>query len=187
MLKTKVIELKEELYAKIDSFVAKISVSHLELLGVIVLLIVFAIIFGNSMIDKAKEFSTWIKNLDDIATLDFAFWFSLVLLTAISFIKYFINHDSERKDWGEALMEFPIDVCNILITVIVSLYLSKHIGSGALLLGFSLVVSLLCAYLRRLSIKKGGFEHMTATSVISGLADIGVAYLWIYFVLHTIS
>lgn len=39
-----------------------------------------------------------------------AFWLSFSMLLLISILKYFVNNKSNYKDWGEMILELPIDV-----------------------------------------------------------------------------
>lgn len=169
------------------------SLTIWKLFGTVGCIIIFSIAvyyltniltFINSIPDKCDE---WLKNLDEIDTIGFAFGFSFVLLILISFIKYAINSEWKRKDIGEFLMELPIDTCSIIITVIASLYLNKHIGIGATLIVLTLLLVTLCSMLRRYSIKKGGLESPGVLSLISGLADIIFACIWINYVLNIIK
>ena len=98
-----------------------------------------------------------------------------------------INTESLKKDFGEFVMELPIDICNIVITILASLYLSQHTGKGITLIFLTVGIVTICAVFRRLSIKKGGFEHFSLVSAIFGLADIVVAMFWINFVLKLIK
>ena len=93
------------------------------------------------------------------------------------------------KDFGEFIMELPIDMCNIVITILASLYLNQnqHTGKGITLIVLTVGVVTVCAVFRRLSMKRGGFEHFSYLSVIFALADIIIAMFWINFVLDFIK
>lgn len=135
-----------------------------------------------------EKFKMGIDSLDQINTIGFAFWFSTVLLIVISIIKYFIMKKGNiQKDIGELIMELPIDICNIVITILVSLYLSEHMGKGIIFIMITIFVIAICAIFRRLSIDRGGFEHLNVLPVFYALVDIALAMMWIKFVLNTIK
>ena len=60
------------------------------------------------------------ESLKNPATLLYAFWLSVFLLLLVSLLKYFLSKECERKDWGFLLLEFPIDVCLVVITIIIT-------------------------------------------------------------------
>lgn len=154
----------------------------------LVLVLIFRSCIYSIYNDGINKFKSILDTLDDINTIGFAFWFSITLLIVISIIKHFmINTESLKKDFGEFVMELPIDICNIVITILASLYLSQHTGKGITLIILTVGIVTICAVFRRLSIKKGGFEHFSLVSAIFGLADIVVAMFWINFVLELIK
>ena len=138
--------------------------------------------------DGIDKFKSILDTLDDINTIGFAFWFSITLLIVISIIKHFmINTETLKKDFGEFIMELPIDICNIVITILASLYLSQHTGKGITLIFLTVGTVTICAVFRRLSIKKGGFESFSILSAFYGMLDIFIAMLWIKIVLNLIN
>lgn len=154
----------------------------------LVLVLIFRSCIYSIYNDGINKFKSILDTLDDINTIGFAFWFSITLLIVISIIKHFmINTESLKKDFGEFVMELPIDICNIVITILASLYLSQHTGKGITLIFLTVGIVTICAVFRRLSIKKGGFEHFSLVSAIFGVADIVVAMFWINFVLELIK
>lgn len=60
---------------------------------------------------------------DDIVI---AFWLSFSMLLLISILKYFVNNKSNYKDWVEMILELPIDVCTIFITMLISLTFNNN-------------------------------------------------------------
>lgn len=154
----------------------------------LVLVLIFRSCISSIYYEKIEKFKSILDELDDINTIGFAFGFSVTLLIVISLIKHFmINTETIKKDIGEFVMELPIDICNIVITILASLYLCQHIGKGITLIFLTVVFVTICAVLRRMSIKKGGSEHFSISSVIYGLADIFIATWWIIFVLELIK
>lgn len=62
------------------------------------------------------EMESFIDSIKNPKTLAFSFWVSVILLIIISLLKYFMSKECVRKDWGNIILEFPIDVCLIIIT-----------------------------------------------------------------------
>lgn len=89
------------------------------------------------------------ESLKNPATLLYAFWLSVFLLLLVSLLKYFLSKECERKDWGFLLLEFPIDVCLVVITIIITGFMrGENLGFGALLVIMSLIISVFCCILR---------------------------------------
>lgn len=182
----------EKLKTDWGNFLSWLNLAKIICIALAVIALVLVFIFRSCIYsiynDGINKFKSTLDTLDDINTIGFAFWFSITLLIVISIIKHFmINTESLKKDFGEFVMELPIDICNIVITILASLYLSQHTGKGITLIFLTVGIVTICAVFRRLSIKKGGFEHFSLVSAIFGLADIVVAMFWINFVLELIK
>ena len=112
----------------------------------------------NSNISEATDsipmMKIFIESLKKSDTLAYAFWLSVGLLVLISLLKYFISKDCEKKDWGNFILEFPIDVCLVVITIIITGFMKEpNLSFGIILVVASLIVSILCCIFRRASIK----------------------------------
>lgn len=117
------------------------------------------------------------------ATLFSAFWLSVFLLLLVSLLKYFLSKECERKDWGFLLLEFPIDVCLVVITIIITGFMrGDNLEYGAFLVVMSLIVSVFCCILRRSAIKQSYSEYTMSKAYIYGLLDILIAIVWIGWV-----
>lgn len=118
-----------------------------------------------------------LKNPD---TLSYAFWLSVFLLIVISLLKYFMAKDCEKKDWGNFILEFPIDVCLVLITIIITGYMQgTYFALGMLLVIVSLIISIVCCILRRESIKYSFEENTKLKMFFFGFLDILISSAWI--------
>lgn len=129
-----------------------------------------------------KESVFWevLKNPD---TLSFAFWLSVGLLLLVSLLKYFVSKECDMKDWGNLLLEFPIDVCLVVITIILSGFMKgNNLGIGIVLVVISLIVSVVCCMLRRFSIKCSYEENKKVKTVTFAILDVILAVGWISFV-----
>lgn len=131
----------------------------------------------NSIVDEA------LHNSDSLL---YAFILSVGLLILISLLKYFVSKNSERSDWGNFILEFPIDTCMVIITIIITGFMRKDQTLGVLLMVFSLIVSIFCCIFRRLAIKHSYDEKLNWQIWVYGLADLFLAGLWVGFVLYKI-
>lgn len=124
-----------------------------------------------------------INSLRNPESLIYAFWLSVFLLLIISLLKYFIAKESEKRDWGNFVLELPIDVCLVVITIIITGYMQgTNLAIGMLLVLFSFLVSIACCIFRRISIKHSYDEGVKGKMVIYGILDIFLALGWVFFV-----
>lgn len=125
----------------------------------------------------------FVESLKQSDTLAYAFWLSVGLLVLISLLKYFISKDCEKKDWGNFILEFPIDVCLVVITIIITGYMKDaNLSYGVILVIMSLIISIFCCMFRRLSIKSSYDEKLRIKTLIYGILDILIASIWIFIV-----
>ena len=123
------------------------------------------------------------NGLKDSESLSYAFWLSVFLLILISLLKYFISKESEKKDWGFFILEFPIDVCLVVITVVITGFMKgENVSLGVIIVIATLVVSILCCLFRRGSINYSYKEGKWPQTVGCAILDIVVAVGWTYFV-----
>lgn len=121
------------------------------------------------------------ESLKNPATLLYAFWLSVFLLLLVSLLKYFLSKECERKDWGFLLLEFPIDVCLVVITIIITGFMrGENLGFGALLVIMSLIISVFCCILRRNAIKHSYNENTMSKAYFYGSLDIIIATMWVW-------
>lgn len=134
----------------------------------------------------------FLDGIGGFETLTFAFVVSLTLSVIIALLKYWILNESKGKEWMFMFLELPIDVCVILITIIVTGFMrgangaidEKKAAIGVVLVFFSLIVSIICCFLRRASMKLSYSEQGKHFfySVICGVLNFIVAGLWIYVI-----
>lgn len=123
------------------------------------------------------------ESLKNPATFLYAFWLSVFLLLLVSLLKYFLSKECERKDWGFLLLEFPIDVCLVVITIIITGFMrGENLGFGALLVIMSLIISVFCCILRRNAIKHSYNENTMSKAYFYGSLDIIIATMWVWLV-----
>lgn len=188
----KIQEFKDRIESEVNGFLAWLSLKKIIYSLLILIGIILLFIFRTDFYSYYCDFRDYAKNqldqLDNINTIGFAFWFSTALLIVISLIKYFIfNTGTFKKDLGEFIMELPIDICTVVITILASLYLSMHTGKGITLIILTVGVITICAIFRRFSIRKGGLEDFSFLSAIFGILDVALAMFWIIQVLKLIN
>lgn len=72
------------------------------------------------MLTCSLNLNSLIEAIKNAESLRYAFWLSVALLILVSLFKYFISKESKKRDWGEFILEFPIDVCLVVITIIIT-------------------------------------------------------------------
>ena len=133
--------------------------------------------------DSIPMMKIFIESLKKSYTLADSFKLSVSILVLISLLKYFISKDCEKKDWGNFILEFPIDVCLVVITIIITGFMKEpNLSFGIILVVASLIVSILCCIFRRASIKYSYDENLKYKPYVYGLLDILLASFWIVLV-----
>ncbi|MDE7166924.1 MAG: hypothetical protein K2O17_07845 [Bacteroidaceae bacterium] len=128
-------------------------------------------------------FDNLVESLRTPDSLSYAFWLSVSLLLLISLLKYFMAKNSERRDWGNFILELPIDVCLVVITIIITGYMQgTNLAIGVLLVVLSLIMSVVCCIFRRKSINHSYDEGKKILMLVYGFLDIFIACAWISFV-----
>lgn len=147
----------------------------------------------NENIEQEKTLiESFLNNIGGFESLTFAFVVSLMLSVIIALLKYWILNESKGKEWMFMFLELPIDVCVILITIIVTGFMrgsngaiyEKKAATGVILVFCSLIISIICCFLRRASMKLSYSEKRKYFyySVICGALNFIVAGLWIYII-----
>lgn len=147
----------------------------------------------NENIEQEKTLiESFLNNIGGFESLTFAFVVSLMLSVIIALLKYWILNESKGKEWMFMFLELPIDVCVILITIIVTGFMrgsngaidEKKAATGVILVFCSLIISIICCFLRRASMKLSYSEKRKYFyySVIGGALNFIVAGLWIYII-----
>lgn len=114
-----------------------------------------------------------IESLQNPNSLKYAFWLSILLLIVFSLMKYFLNKDGCKEDWGNLILELPIDICLVTITILMTGYMKgENFSVGVLMVLLSLVVSFIGCILRRVSIKHSYDENNKCKMIICGSIEI---------------
>lgn len=131
-----------------------------------------------------NDFIELMKNSE---TLEYSFCISVILSIIISLLKYFFSNTVVGRDWGYMILELPIDVCLIVITVVITGYMKgETFAFGVVFVLISIFVSLLCCLFRRLSINQSYNEKYGWKSIMWGFFDVAVAVFWVAFVYNAI-
>lgn len=112
-----------------------------------------------------------------------AFWLSFTMLLFISILKYFVNNKSNYKDWGEMILELPIDVCTIFITMLISLAYNNNPKNTFIAIFGVLIAVVLCCYFRKKSQLNSICENYWLM-ILYAIGDIGVCLLCCYLIVE---
>lgn len=112
-----------------------------------------------------------------------AFWLSFTMLLFISILKYFVNNKSNYKDWGEMILELPIDVCTIFITMLISLAYNNNPKNTFIAIFGVLIAVVLCCYFRKKSQLNSICENYWLM-ILYAIGDIAVCLLCCYLIVE---
>lgn len=93
-------------------------------------------------------------NLDNSGTLLFAIVISLLIVFVFTLMKFCIKSRNDDKEWLILLIDYPIDYCSSLMSIIVTAYIGKHLGNGLILIFVSFIVISISCYMKRKSVEK---------------------------------
>ena len=125
--------------------------------------------------------------LRNAETLAYAFWLSVSLLVLVSLLKYFISKESDKKDWGHLILELPIDICLVVITIVITGFMKgENISLGIILVVVTLVISIICCIFRRCSISCSYKSDSKICQWVYGFLDIVFSVFWVYIVYSNI-
>mgnify|MGYP007099011645 CR=1 FL=1 len=113
-----------------------------------------------------------------------AFCLSLSMLLFISILKYFMNNESKKRDWGELLLELPIDICTIIITMLISLSYNVNPQNTFIAVFVTLIVAALCCYFRKKALSNSMTENywlMTLYAICDIVACLGCCIFIVLF------
>lgn len=91
------------------------------------------------------------ERVQDTTSTEFAFWISVGLLVVCSILKYVVSHNDTLKDWGHLFIEIPVDLCLVVLTILVTIYLRSNIGGGIACIILTILSLVICCITRRKS------------------------------------
>lgn len=114
-----------------------------------------------------------------------AFSVSILVLLLFTVAKYFIGNGLSKKEWGDVLLEFPIDLGVAVTTLLTTLFscLNPYVYLVLILISSLLVVG--CCMIRRTAIElmdnysRNGFALLGALSLF-------IVVVWIVFLAYII-
>lgn len=113
-----------------------------------------------------------------------AFIISFIVLLVATLAKYIIAKEDHIKEWGEILIELPIDVCAIVATIIASTQFPETVNVAKY--AYSAVLPIFfCAYFRQLTYRL--FKQKNNWMYGSAALDILIAAIWILLVINLIA
>lgn len=125
----------------------------------------------------------FIEAIRNSESLSYAFWLSVFLLLLVSLLKYFVSKESEKSDWGNLVLEFPIDVCLVVITIVITGFMKgENMPLGIILVIVTLVVSKFCCIFRRCSMSYSYMDGKLTKTLLFGLLDVALAVVWVWLV-----
>lgn len=110
--------------------------------------------------------------IQDYKSVEFAFWTSVLLLAVTSILKYTVSNDDGSREWGLLIVEIPVDLCLIMVTILVTIYLSQHVGAGILLILLTMFAIVVCCCTRRKSIKYSATPDHKFRSFVYGCLTV---------------
>lgn len=128
-----------------------------------------------------------VESLRNSESLGYAFWLSFFLLVLVSLLKYFISKESKKNDWGHLILELPIDICLVVITIVITGFMKgENVSLGIIIVVVTLVISILCCIFRRCSIRYSYNKDGCIYQWLFGLLDVLVSIFWVYIVYSNI-
>lgn len=120
---------------------------------------------------------------NDMNTLPSIFILSIALLTFISLMKYFMANAPQKAEWGHFFLEYPIDICTIAITIIITYFFNLNSINHVMIIIFcTLIITLICCMLRRSAINSLSKEKISYSPYIYGFLDMMFAIGWIVII-----
>lgn len=129
--------------------------------------------------------SFWVR-VQDTSTTEFAFWISVALLLVCSILKYVVSHDDTMRDWGHLIIEIPVDLCLVVLTILVTIYLRSNIGGGIGCIILSIFILVVCCITRRKSMAYSERTDMFWSSFWMGAITIIASLVLTTFIYNVI-
>lgn len=130
-----------------------------------------------------------IPDLDQVlGPIAHAFWISFIILILVYLFKYFSVNDCGKRDFIEISLEVPIDVLTLILTIIITVFCSSgrmHFAHYLFLV--TLIVSAICAILRRYGLKYYSLQGKGLPTFCFLLFEWIIGVGWIIYVYNTIA
>lgn len=126
------------------------------------------------------------ERVQDTSTTEFAFWISVSLLIVCSILKYVVSHNDTLRDWGHLFIEIPVDLCLVVLTILVTIYLRCNIGGGIGCIILTILALVICCITRRKSMIYSEQTNMFWKSFIMGATTVIISLALSTFVYNVI-
>lgn len=116
-------------------------------------------------------------------------WLSILMLVFIYLLKYFFNKKATLKDIEEFLLEFPIDLCTVGISLILTLGFSSimKVPFGLKILVASFVIIMIGCFIRRSAIYEMLKEEPSKLKIgILGCINLIISCFYVGYVIFRI-
>ena len=113
-------------------------------------------------------------------------WLSILMLVFIYLLKYFLNKKATLKDVEEFLLEFPIDLCTVGISLILTLGFSNimKVPFGLKILVASFIIIMIGCLLRRFAIYEMLKEEPSQLIIgVLGCVNIIISFFYMGYVI----
>ena len=113
-------------------------------------------------------------------------WLSILMLVFIYLLKYFLNKKATLKDVEEFLLEFPIDLCTVGISLILTLGFSNimKVPFGIKILVSSFIIIMIGCLLRRFAIYEMLKEEPSQLIIgVLGCVNIIISFFYMGYVI----
>lgn len=123
--------------------------------------------------------NNFIESLKNPDSLKYAFWLSILSLVVFSLFKYFSYKEGCKEDWGHLILELPIDICLVIVTILMTGYMKgENFSIGVIMVLSSLVVSFIGCIFRRKSIRHSYDEGKKCKMFIFAIIEIIIVVSW---------
>ena len=139
-------------------------------------------LISDSIPEQNKGMGFW-DRVQDHTTTEFAFWISIGLLILASILKYVVSHKDTSKDWGHLIIEIPVDLCLVVLTILVTIYLKDNLGGGIGFIVITLLAIVVCCITRRKSMDYSEYSDKFGTSLFYGIVTVIISVglcTWVY-------
>lgn len=117
---------------------------------------------------------------EEISPMRYAFWLSCLFVIIVSGLKYFVCTNAGKKDIVKLSLEIPIDVCALLLTLILSFFISKeNLQFGFILFAISLVCIIIICVIRNKATSLYDKDKSKPTFALLTL-EIIIATFWLF-------
>lgn len=116
---------------------------------------------------------------EELSPMRYAFWLSVLFVVIISALKYSVCTSAGTKDLVKFSLELPIDVCALLLTLILSFFISQeNLSFGFILFGISFIFIIIICIIRNKANSCYDSDRSAPTYWLLTLEFL-IAFLWL--------